>query len=359
MKEKRLLKINKNFTKRLIFWFKKNKRELPWRIDRTLYTVWISEIMLQQTVIKAVIPYYKRWLKKYPDIFKLAKASESEVLVLWEGLGYYSRVKNILNTAKLVVKEYKGYLPENYDDLIALPGVGDYTARAILSLAYNKPYPVLDANVKRVIRRVLLIKKWNKENRLKSMDFLDSVISKTEPGLFNESIMEIGQRICLLHNPLCDQCPIVDFCQSYHKNLQHNVLDKKRRSLIRKESILLILVYNKQLLLVQKEKGVLSDLWLFPSIIKTEKKDKDINKYIINNIASEFSLCFQMNSRVHYYTQYADRLYPYVFMIHNPYLPVKQKGIWISFKDLNRYSVPSVYRRILDDFLKNNLTYSF
>ncbi len=188
-----LVEFKKLGIKKILLWFNEKRRIYPWRLNRTPYSVWISEIMLQQTVISTVIPYFQKWMKKYPTIFKLSESSEKEVLTFWQGLGYYSRVKNILKAAKMIINDYKGSIPDDYEQLIQLPGIGDYTSSAILSIAFNKPYPVIDANVKRVMSRVFGWRIWTILLEVKLKNILKELIFNRSPREFNESIMELGK----------------------------------------------------------------------------------------------------------------------------------------------------------------------
>ena len=207
--------------KRLLNWFKKNKRGLPWRKEPNWYKTFLSEIILQQTTVAQGLPYFQKFLKKYPDIGSLAQANEQDVLHLWAGLGYYSRARNMLKTAKIISNNYAGHFPQDYKTALSLPGIGPYSASAILSIAFNLPYPVVDGNVIRVISRLFAIKNDTRDPiTLKSIkEYAHRLLDKKEPGSFNEAMMELGTMVCNLKLPQCQSCPLNNFCTAYQKDL--------------------------------------------------------------------------------------------------------------------------------------------
>lgn len=191
-----------DFSRKLLKWFDRDQRDMPWRKDRDPYRIWVSEIMLQQTQVKTVIPYFNRWMKTFPTVHALAKAPLPKVLKQWEGLGYYSRARNLHKAAHIVSQELDGNIPDTLPGILKLPGIGRYTAGAILSIAYDQPVPVLDGNVKRVVSRLFLMKDngattasetrlWNKA---------ESLVPRKRPGDFNQALMELGATVCLPKN---------------------------------------------------------------------------------------------------------------------------------------------------------------
>ena len=304
--------IHKNVADVLLQWFKKHKRDFPWRKNKSPYSVWISEIMLQQTVTKTVIPFFEQWMKKYPNINKLANATERKILTLWEGLGYYNRARNILKSAKIIINKHNGKIPNTYHDLIQLPGVGNYTASAILSIAYNKSYPVVDANVIKVVRRLLGWEKWKKEREKKIYEYLKEIMPSEKPGEFNEAFMELGQLICLSQNPLCSECPIQNCCYSYKNKIQNEILEKRVTIHKQKKTTILLLLYNNTIFITKKEKGILKGLWTVPSINRNTKSA--INKFIKKNISSQFLYLGKLPSKMHHYTKFMDTLQPLILI---------------------------------------------
>ena len=210
-------------TKKILYWYDNNKRELPWRkkisqIKREYYTL-VSEFMLQQTQVTTVIPYFNNFIKNIPNVTALSKINESKLLKYWEGLGYYSRVKNLKRTANIIEKNFNGRLPSTIEELKLLPGIGDYTANAIMAIVFNKPFIPLDGNIERVIKRLLnlkLPKEITKDNLVKSKKIFGSSIRASD---YAQALMELGALICRPKNPLCHQCPLIKNCKSFKKKI--------------------------------------------------------------------------------------------------------------------------------------------
>ena len=221
-------------TKKILYWYDNNKRELPWRkknsqIKREYYTL-VSEFMLQQTQVTTVIPYFNNFIKNIPNLTALSKINESKLLKYWEGLGYYSRVKNLKKTANIVKKNFNGRLPSTIDELKLLPGIGDYTACAIMAIAFNKSFIPLDGNVERVIKRLLnlkLISQVSKENLTKQKKILGTAIRASD---YAQALMELGALICKPKNPLCFKCPVKRNCKSFRNNDFEIVKDRKKKN---------------------------------------------------------------------------------------------------------------------------------
>jgi A/G-specific adenine glycosylase len=210
----------------LIRWFVENQRFLPWRISYDPYHVWISEIMLQQTQVETVVPYFERWIAALPDIAALAEADEQSVLTLWAGLGYYSRARNLMDAARILVREHNGVLPADYEALRSLPGIGQYTAGAILSIAFNKAYPVVDGNVRRVLSR---INGWENDSPRRLWETAEKLVQKAEPRLINQAVMELGATVCSFRAPRCLVCPAQEQCIAYRTGKQLVIPPIKKR----------------------------------------------------------------------------------------------------------------------------------
>ena len=283
---------NKKIQKHLLDWYEKNKRDLPWRKTKDPYHIWVSEVMLQQTQVKTVIPYYARFLKKFTAIADLAAANIQEVLKLWEGLGYYARARNLHKAAGIVVAAHKGRVPETYDAFRKLPGVGDYIAAAVLSIAYGQPYAVVDGNVKRVLSRMFLIEvPVNKPASHRIFSDMASRLLETRcPGQFNQALMELGAVVCGPRQPECRSCPVADRCRAYleekvstfplrirkkpvpHHHLVAGVIEKKGRYLICR----------------RPSEGLLGGLWEFPGGIVV--KGEGPEQACVRNIRERISL---------------------------------------------------------------------
>src|SRR5436190_11252587 len=210
----------------LIGWFLENQRALPWRASYDPYHVWISEIMLQQTQVETVIPYFERWIAKFPNIRKLARADEQAVLTLWAGLGYYSRARNLMAAAKSVVDDHGGKIPSDYDALRSLPGIGQYTAGAILSIAFNRPFPVVDGNVRRVLSRIY---GWEDDSPKRLWEGAEHLVKQAEPRFINQAIMELGATVCSFKAPRCLVCPVQQSCIAYKTGMQAVIPPVKKR----------------------------------------------------------------------------------------------------------------------------------
>ncbi|MRG87531.1 A/G-specific adenine glycosylase [Salinibacillus xinjiangensis] len=259
------------FQQDLISWFLRVQRELPWRQNPTPYQVWVSEIMLQQTRVDTVIPYYDRFMQKYPNPEALAAAEEEDVLKTWEGLGYYSRARNLQTAVREVVSEYNGKVPDNAKELGQLKGVGPYTKGAILSIAYQQPEPAVDGNVMRVISRIRKVEEDIAKPKARKIieGIVSDMISAEDPSSFNQGLMELGALICKPKNPLCDECPVQAHCRAYKEDLQEMLPIKSRKKSQRTEKYVALLIRDENhRILVQKrpEKGLLANLWQFPMI---------------------------------------------------------------------------------------------
>lgn len=260
----------------LIHWFKEEQRDLPWRKDSDPYKVWVSEIMLQQTRVDTVIPYYERFLEKFPTIQAFAAANEEEILKIWEGLGYYSRVRNLHSAVKEVVEQYGGMVPTTPDQIAKLKGVGPYTAGAILSIAYGLPEPAVDGNVMRVLSRILLIREdIAKASTRKIFEAaVRELIDHKQPSYFNQALMELGALICTPTSPSCLLCPVREHCSAFNEGIQEQLPIKTRKKNSKHVDLLVaVLKTADQRYLIRKRpsKGLLANLWEFPSV--------DINKF--------------------------------------------------------------------------------
>ncbi len=213
------------FRRRLLKWFDANQRDLPWRKNRTPYRIWVSEIMLQQTQVATVIDYYNRFMKQFPTVKKLAAADQSEVLKLWEGLGYYRRARQLHAAAQFVVEQHGGRFPTDFESVLALPGIGRYTAGAILSISLDQKLPILEGNTIRVFARLLAMKDdpRSSANQKVLWQFSESVLPRQRCGDFNQALMELGSEICTPTKPACDQCPISNYCPTFVRGLQEQI----------------------------------------------------------------------------------------------------------------------------------------
>lgn len=279
------------FSGRLREWHLKHPRDLPWKTDKNPYKIWLSEIILQQTRVAQGTPYYLKFVKAYPSISHLAKAKEDEVLKLWQGLGYYSRAKNLMKTAKVIVDKYDGQFPKHYKDILALPGIGPYTAAAISSFAYDQPYSVVDGNVIRVISRIFGVTEASdsKEGLNKISKITQAAMLHDEPADYNQAIMDFGATHCMPKQPLCDQCKMQSICYAYEHELQSQIPFKQKKLKKTKRFFHYLYIFDDDQLLIQKRtaKDIWSGLYQLP-IIETDN-NKEITFSSINQLMQQIN----------------------------------------------------------------------
>ena len=272
----------------LMDWYRKNQRDLPWRRTNDPYAIWLSEVILQQTRVEQGMPYWLRFMEDFPTVTDLADADEREVLRLWQGLGYYSRARNLHAAAKVIRDEYNGVFPNQYEQIRALKGIGDYTAAAIGSIAFNLPYAVVDGNVYRFLSRIFTISTpIDSTNGKKEFSVLASeLIDKSNPGIFNQAMMEFGAMLCKPSNPDCSICPFNQYCQSYAVNAvsEYPVKSKKIKTRNRYFDFLILSDEKNTILQKREEKDIWQGLYQFP-LIESENKNQSAVDLSNTNIA--------------------------------------------------------------------------
>ncbi len=259
------------FQKLLLSWFDRHGRKhLPWQKNKTPYRVWISEIMLQQTQVATVIPYYEQFMQHYPDLSSLAMANEDDVLHLWAGLGYYSRARNLLRAARMIIRDFAGKLPNNAEQLRQLPGIGESTAGAILSIAFNQPAAILDGNVKRVLARLHAVTQPVNDKKIETRlwELAKSYTPSRRTADYTQAIMDLGATLCTRSKPQCAACPLASHCAAHQLGIADQLPKKKSaRKLPIRTSTFIILEYNGKLLLNKRpSSGIWGGLWSFPEI---------------------------------------------------------------------------------------------
>lgn len=257
--------------KPLLTWYDANRRILPWRENPSPYRVWVSEIMLQQTRVEAVKPYFERFMKALPDVKTLAEAPEETLLKLWEGLGYYNRARNLQRAAIQIEEDFGGRMPEEYEALLRLSGIGSYTAGAIASIAYGKPVPAVDGNVLRVLSRVRMDDRLITDAKVKTSveQELLEIIPADRPGDFNQAMMEIGACVCIPNGaPLCDRCPLAGLCMAHEMKSEQEYPKKagKKPRTVEEKTILILRDENRTAVRKRSEKGLLAGMYEFPSM---------------------------------------------------------------------------------------------
>ena len=320
-------------TNKILNWYDLNKRLLPWRnnvsLQKRQYYTLVSEFMLQQTQVATVIPYFNRFIKNIPNFKILAKVQNKKLLKLWEGLGYYSRSRNLKKTAQLIIKNFNGKLPDNFDVLKTLPGIGNYTASAILAIAFNKPYIPLDGNIERVIKRYLHLRKVNeiqKENIIKKKSIFGS---SSRPSDYAQALMELGALICKPINPLCNQCPISKKCMSFKK--KDFEITKNIKKKIDKYFVLKVYKKDQSYLLIKNTKfNVLKNVTIFPmEELSKSKNFKENLSFKMSNM--------NMNIKIKYLKKSVK--------LNSP--------LWINEKKLGNYMLPSFTKKVVK-YLERN-----
>ncbi len=267
----------------LISWYRQNKRILPWRDQKNAYYTWVSEIMLQQTRVEAVKPYFLRFIGELPDVKALAECPEEKLMKLWEGLGYYNRVRNMQTAAQNVVSEYSGILPASYEELLALKGIGSYTAGAIASIAYDIPVPAVDGNVLRVFSRITEDRQdiMKQSVRRQVEEKLLGIMPKEAPGDFNQALMELGAVVCVPNGPArCTECPVAALCKAYH----HGTVDElpvkapKKKRTIENRTVLVIQDGERTAIHKRPQEGLLAGLYELPNVEGHLSMDEALQK---------------------------------------------------------------------------------
>ncbi|MFN7012782.1 MAG: A/G-specific adenine glycosylase [Bacteroidia bacterium] len=345
-----------SFSAILINWYIKNKRNLPWRNTSDPYKIWLSEIILQQTRVEQGLPYYLKFIEKYPDVKKLAKADEDEILKLWQGLGYYSRARNLHFTAKEIAIKHKGNFPSNYCEIRALKGIGDYTAAAIASFAYNLPHAVVDGNVMRVLSRYLGINEAIDSSKGKKMlaEAAQELLDVNNPAIYNQAIMEFGATFCVPAKPDCEKCPFNDSCEAFRLNKVNDLPFKAKKTKITQRYFhYFILDYKGKTYLNKRKAG---DIWQglyefpmheakshleFDTLLNMQllfiNEVKDLNIRLIKTSSTKKHIL----SHQHIFAQF--------FHIHLN-KPLKNKLFSeIPFEKLNNYALPRLIHRYLEE----------
>jgi A/G-specific adenine glycosylase len=338
---------------KLLGWYDTNARSLPWRSDPTPYKVWVSEIMLQQTQVETVIPYFQRFINRFPDLSRLALAEEIEVLQVWEGLGYYSRARNLHKAARLLVEDYDGKIPADSVTLKSLPGIGGYTAGAIASMAFGAPEPALDANIRRVTIRLLDLHEppgSKQDGRL--WDFLRQILPDTRTGDFNQALMDLGSAVCLPAQPVCQVCPLQGNCLAFQRGTQAELPVRKPKARIpHKLVVAAVITRGSEVLLARRPSdGMLGNLWEYPGGSVPEDS-QDLTDALKALLGSRFGLSVDVVSPFgtfkHAYTHFRITLHAFACEPADPaYLTLPQGFEWVPIGALSDYPMGKVARLI-------------
>lgn len=332
----------------LLEWYRHHQRHLPWRETRDPYKIWVSEVMLQQTQVETAIPYYHRFIKRFPDVRRLAVAPLQMVLKCWEGLGYYSRARNLHKAADEVVSRHDGQIPRTWDAICALPGVGPYIASAVLSIAYGRPFAVVDGNVKRVLARLLEEPTPVNTSRAYGV-FLpqaELLLERSSPGQYNQALMEVGALVCKPSKPDCAPCPIKNYCLGWQRGTVERYPRKQRRKPVPVVPVAVGVVRKsgRVLLTQRKNEGLLGGLWEFPGgkIATNEKSDAACIREIKEEVGLDVKIDRFLVRIRHAYTHF--KIVLDVYLCHYLNGDVTLNGPtdyrWITIDEIDHYPLP-------------------
>lgn len=345
------------FSQALISWYKRNKRDLPWRETSDPYAIWLSEIILQQTRVVQGIDYYQRILIRFPNVHALATASEDQVMKLWQGLGYYSRARNLHATAKYLSAELHGVFPGTYTELLKLKGIGEYTAAAIASIAFGEAVPVVDGNVLRVFTRYTGLNKPVEEAAVKKTirKELQGLMDRKQPALFNQAMMELGALCCIPKNPQCDQCPLQKGCYAFMHNQQKILPLKKRKKDVKERYFhyLVMIHQGKTFISRRGEKDIWNSLYEFP-LIETGTDTPEIKLFSTQEFAALLPTSrFKVTARASYRHVLTHQLIHarfYILQLAGSAEKTTGKTICIPLDELESYAFPRLISRFLATF---------
>lgn len=337
----------------LLEWFGKNQRPLPWRKEYFPYEVWVSEAMLQQTRVEQMLPYFERFLKQFPTVEKLAEAKEEIVLKAWEGLGYYSRARNLHQAAKKITTEFHGKIPSTAAELKQLPGFGEYLSNAVASIAFNKPAAVVDGNVFRVLSRFFGISSDISEPATKKefQERAQQLLPKEKGREFNQALMELGALVCVPQQPLCSQCPLQEKCFARKNNRQSAfpVKAKKQKRALRVFAA--VLAQNREKVwLVQRKQKLLQGLWEFPSVPFHPLADskKEIEKKFFQEFGETVLLGKEIGRINHEYTHFCQQI-----VLFEATAPKKQRAHWTPKKSVQSLPLSRANQKLLEIAYEN------
>jgi len=336
------------FQQQLQDWYGINQRPLPWRHTTDPYWIWVSEVMLQQTQVNTVIPYYHRFIERFPEVARLARARLQAVLKCWEGLGYYARARNLHKAAAVVVSRYNGQVPDDWKVFTALPGVGPYIGAAVLSIAYNRPYAVVDGNVKRVLARIFeeptTVNGSAAHGAFRRL--AETLLDRSRPGCYNQALMEVGALVCKPVNPRCADCPINAFCLgNSHGSMDRYPRRNKRKPVPEIRIAAGVIRRNGRVLITRrKPEGLLGGLWEFPGgkIHKGETAETACRREIKEEVGLNIVVDAHLTQVRHAYTHF--KIVLEVFLCDHVDGKVRLNGPvdhrWIKIEDIDQYPVP-------------------
>ncbi|MFC0471214.1 A/G-specific adenine glycosylase [Halalkalibacter kiskunsagensis] len=342
------------FQQDLVNWFNENQRELPWRESKNPYRIWVSEVMLQQTRVETVIPYYQAFIREFPTLEDLAEAEEDRILKAWEGLGYYSRVRNLQSAVREVVSQYNGEVPDTREKISTLKGVGPYTAGAILSIAYGKPEPAVDGNVMRVLSRILLIDNdiAKSSTRIIFEKILYELVSKVDPSSFNQGLMELGALICTPTSPGCLLCPVREHCRAYEKGIQTElpVKSKKKKQTSKLMAAVVIRNDRDEVLIERRPStGLLARLWQFPNFETsiTDNQSSVLKGKLLNDYDIDAEIQEPIHKVEHIFSHLIWNISVYETIVSGRPGERQASRKWVEISELEKHAFPVSHQKII------------
>ena len=338
-------------------WFADAARDMPWRRTRDPYRIWLSEVMLQQTRVDQAIPYYERFVTRYPDVDALASAELDEVLRDWEGLGYYARARNVHRTARLLVRENGGAFPRERDKMLSLPGVGAYTAHAVLSIAGGMPLAAVDGNVTRVLSRLLEIRDDPRSTggARKFQRLADDLLDTSDPGTFNQALMELGATVCVPKAPRCDICPVSTSCAALASGTVEKYPTAPRKARVPNHRVAAALIFDsagRVFIQRRKDDGLLGGLWEFPGG-KIEPGETP-RQACIREVREELGIRVDVEEELpeirHAYSHFKVVISPFVCVPATEPASTALPNAWVHLDELDRYAMPGATRKIVAVF---------
>jgi A/G-specific adenine glycosylase len=349
-----------NFQSRLLDWFGAHRRDLPWRRNRDPYRIWVAEIMLQQTRIAAVMPYFDRFLSRFPDVGSLARARQDEVLKLWSGLGYYSRARNLHAAAKEIVADHAGKFPRELEAALALPGIGRYTAAAVLSIAYDAPLAVLDGNVARVFARLAVLRGDLRAPR-RWRDLTNTAqhsLAQQAPGDWNQALMELGETVCTPQSPHCEACPLARWCRARALGLTQKIpAARKKRAPVKVQIAAAILRDPRGRTILVRDPGAHDDvlfsrMWQFPAVEVAKHAKSELTAHVRATLGIEIASLEALAEARHGVTFRNITLLP--FLARVPELPIRPRTRMLPLARLAQLPVSSATRKIAAQLLRGS-----
>lgn len=334
-----------DFVDALCSWYEEHKRDLPWRRTNDPYAVWVSEVMLQQTRVETVIPYFLRFMHAFPTVFDLAGSQEEEYMKLWEGLGYYSRVRNLVEGAKYIIVHHQGILPCSKEELLKVKGIGEYTASAILSIAFKQKEIAVDGNLIRVYARLekMPIVPNEPSSVKRCRDFFQPFLEEGDPSIFNQALMDLGELVCLPNGaPRCNECPLRDFCKARKEGnaLDYPLPKAKANKRVEHRLVLFLIYENKVVIRKRGNNGLLANMYEFPNyLIEGDSIEKTLQKSSFYCKTPIF-----LEKKKHIFTHIVYEMEGYVILLEEP----PREGILVPMRELKeRYTLPNAFSKFL------------